>query len=472
MVEQLTYGYIPLMSATTSRLSLLTTTMKVDRRPWSAGRAAVTAAVALDLVLAFGHAAKAQYINSYFPVGVPGYDTNEGVTVLSRERPLYTASGVNAGSFIVKPRMDESFGFDSDPSGIAGGGSSTFLRTSPGVAVNSNWSQNSLGLSLSADNYHYFDLPQQDYTNWTASVGGGYTIGRSQLTLGYSHLSLFQHATDVGAIQSSLPLHYSVDDVRTGYTFDLGRISLSPSVDVQYFKFDNAAIGDQTISQSYRDRLVFTGGLTARYSLSDQRSLVLIVQGLKSSFTDEPAGQPTNDSTGVLALGGIDYQADGPWTYRLLAGVEQRSFSASQYQSRFAPIVAANVVWTPTGLTTVTGLVSRTIESPAAQDSSGFTYTNARLVLDHELYRNILLQARAGFQLAEYLQGGGSQTSYTLGGSVNYLINRNVRVSLDYNHSQLTGSQVPTFNGVPNATSTTPGSIARDVALISLHFAM
>jgi hypothetical protein len=428
--------------------------------------------VAIGLVPAFGHSAKAQYINSYFPTGVPGYNENEGVTVLSRERPLYTAPGVNVGSFIVKPQVTESFGYDSDPSGLVNGGSSTLLRTSPSLAVNSNWSTNSLGLSLSADNYHYFDLPQQDYTNWTASVGGGYTIGRSQLTVGYSHLSLFQTATDIGAVQSAIPLHYAVDDVRSGYTFDLGRISLSPSVDVQRYNFDNATILNQTVSQSYRDRYVFTGGVTARYFLSDQRSLMFVVQGLDASYTDEPANQPTNDSTGVLALGGIDYQAEGPWTYRLLAGVEERSFSASQYATRVAPIVAANVVWTPTGLTTVTGIVSRTIESPNAEGNSGYTYTNARLVIDHELYRNILLQGRGGFQVAEYLQSSNSQTAYTFGASANWLLNRNVRLSLDYNHYQLSGSQISTFNGATNLTSLSSNSVTRDTALLSFHFAM
>jgi len=196
------------------------------------------------------------------------------------------------------------------------------------------------------------------------------------------------------------------------------------------------------------------------------------VQGLDNSFTNQLASQPSNDSTGVLALGGIDYKAEGPWTYRLLVGAERRDFSASQYASHTAPILAGSVIWTPTGLTTVTGLVSRTIEAPNAEGNSGFTYSDASVVVDHELYRNILLQGRVGFQYLQYLQGGGSQTSYSFGASANWLINRTVRLSLDYNFNQLTGSQASTFNGVPNITTTGSTTFTRDIALLSLHFAL
>jgi hypothetical protein len=472
MVELLAYGYIPLMSATTSRLSLLTTATSKRRRSWSIHRPASVTAVTSALLAFSSHAADAQYINSFLPQGVPGYDENSGVTVLSRARPLYTTPGVNVGSFVVKPQFNEAFGYDSNPTGVTGVGSSLLLKTSPSVTVNSDWSENSLGMSLSADNFHYFDLPQTDYTNWTASLGGGITIGRSQLTLGYSHLSENQTAADIGAVQSEIPVHYSVDDVRSGYTFDFGRFSLTPAVDVQHYNFDNAVIDNQIVTQTYRDRYVFTGSVTARYSLSEQRNLMFVVQGLDNSFTNQLASQPSNDSTGVLALGGIDYKAEGPWTYRVLVGAERRDFSASQYASHTAPVIAGNVVWTPTGLTTVTGLISRSIEAPNAEGNSGFTYSDASVVVDHELYRNILLQGRVGFQYLQYLQGGGSQTSYSFGASANWLINRTVRLSVDYNFNQLTGSQASTFNGVPNITTTGSTTFTRDIALLTLHFAL
>jgi hypothetical protein len=465
------------MTSTTSSQFMLISKMSARLQTC---RPAALLAIAFSALLASGDSAKGQYINTYFPTGVPGYSENAGVTVLSRLRPLYDTEGINVDSFVVKPRLDETFGYDSNPSGGANNGSSLLLRTAPSLTATSNWSRDALGFSISAENYEYFDLPQQDYTNWTISIGGGYTIGRSNLTLAYSHLSLNQNATEVGALQSQTPVHYTVDDVRTGYTFDLGRISISPSIDLQYYNFGNATFlvgsSSQSVSQAYRDRVVLTGGVTTRYELGAQRGLLFVVQGVDSRYTDEQLQQPTNDSTSVLALAGLDYQPDGPWRYQVLGGIEERNFKASQYQTHTAPIIAGDVVWTPTGLTTVTGSIARTIEAPSSEGSDGYTYTIASLVVDHELYRNILLEGRTRFQNAQYLQGGGSDTSYSLGVGINWLLNRNVRLSLDYGFTQQTGSQGNntnnTNNGVPNQTSASSGSFTRNLVLLGLHFAM
>jgi hypothetical protein len=427
---------------------------------------------ALVLLVAYGRPARAQYIETYFPAGVPGYDTAQGVTVLSRLRPEYQAPGIQVGSFTVRPHLDEAIGYDSDPNGTNRGGSSAFVRTSPSVSASSDWSRNALGASVTADSYQYFSQPSQNYTNWTASIGGGYTIGRSNLTLGYSHLSLNQNPTEVGAVQSDSPIHYDVNDVRSDYTFYFGRFSVTPNIDFQTYTYNNAVVLGQTVSQAYRDRNVLLGGATLRYSLSDQRSVVAVLEGVNSNFTQPEAGQPSNDSTSVLALAGLDYQAEGPWRYRVLGGLEERSFSASQYKTHIAPIVLGQAIWTPTGLTTVTGSIARTIESPAASGSSGYTYSIAQLGVDHELFRNIILQARAGFQLAQYLQGGGNQTSYTLGAGASWLLNRNVRLSLNYAFSDTSSSNATTFNGVPNITTTNSSQSTRNVAFLALHLGL
>ena len=68
-----------------------------------------------------------------------------GVTVLSRARPLYKEPGIRAGSFIIRPQLNEQFGYDSNPIGLSSSPGSWLLRTSPSIGVNSDWSRNSLG---------------------------------------------------------------------------------------------------------------------------------------------------------------------------------------------------------------------------------------------------------------------------------------------------------------------------------------
>lgn len=429
------------------------------------------AALALGVCAPMG-AARAQYIEQYFPYGTPGYETQQGVTVLTRQRPLYESPGIHVGDFVIRPEWDQGIGYDSNVNGLQHGTASSVLSTGGSVSANSLWSQNSLGATLSVNNSRYFDAPAQSYTNWTASVGGGYTIGQSELTLGYSHLSLNEIGTQVGAVPSLTPIPYTVDDLRTQYTFDRGRLSFTPTFDMQYFQFSDANIASQNISQTYRNRVVFNGGVTTRYALSDQRNLILVVQGVDSHYTQPQAGLPTFNSWSALVLGGLDYVADGPWRYRVLFGVESRFFASRSFPDRTAPIFAAEAIYTPTGLTTLTASLSRTIEDPSAEGTAGYIFTSARLVVDHELLRNVLLQGRAGYEIAQYLQGGGSQNAFTVGGGVTWLLNRNLRLSLDYDFTDQTGGNPSTFDGVPNATTVNNGPFTRNLAMLTLRFAL
>ena len=442
------------------------------------------------LAWGFSSGARAQYVENYFPTGVPGFDRDQGVTVVSRLRPLYQEPGVRLGAYTVNARLDESVGYDSNILGVSNGPSGGFVRTSPSIIANSNWSRNRLGISASLDDYSYFSASGLNYTNYNVSVGGGYTIGRHDLNIAYTHFRQHQLGTDIGALATTTPLRYDVDAVRADYTVEAGRFSFVPNVDVRLFQFGNAAVVGLPTSQRFRDRTVLSGGVTTRYSLSDQRSLLLVLQGINSHYIRPQDQEISNNSKSFLALAGIDYQATGLWRYRLLAGVEVRDFAASQYGTRTAPIAEANVIYTPTGLTTLTGYVRRQIEDVQSEGTAGYTFTTTGLVVDHEIQRNVLLQGRGSFQAAEYFESTGTTTSYTLGGGVNWLVNRRLRLSADYDFTQQSGPGNATVVGTQvvntplsstqqagislgqQLNTLTTGNYNRNVLLFGIHLAL
>ena len=432
------------------------------------------------LALGFASSAQAQYVESYFPTGIASFDQQQGVTVLSRLRPLYQQPGVRLGAYTLNANLDEVVGYDSNITGTSNGLSSAFLHTSSSVNATSNWSRNRLGLAASIDNYSYFDASQQNYTNYSTSIGGGYTIGRHDLNVGYTHIRQHERGTDIGAVASTAPVAYDLDDIRTDYTIESGRFSFVPNVDFRLFQFGNAVVLGQQTNQRFRDRTVLSGGVTTRYALSDQRGIVVVVQGLSSHYLRPLSGQPSNNSKSALVLAGLDYQATGLWRYRVLGGIEVREFAAAQFGTRVAPVLEASVIYTPTGLTTITGSARREIEDPQTEGVAGYTYTTVGVVVDHEFRRNILLQGRANFQSAEFLQGNSSSTSYSLGAGVNWLVNRRVRLSADYDATQQNGSNNATFVvsqqqstlTTSPTTTLTSGSYNRNVFLLGFHLSL
>jgi hypothetical protein len=91
------------------------------------------------------------------------------------------------------------------------------------------------------------------------------------------------------------------------------------------------------------------------------------------------------------------------------------------------------------------------------------------VVVDHELRRNVIVEAHGGVQYAQFLQGG-SQTSLTAGVGATWLMNRNLRLSAAYNLIKQTGSN--TASNPSNPTTITSGQFNQNLVGLTLHLAL
>jgi hypothetical protein len=420
------------------------------------------------MLTAWPMALHAQSIDTYFPSGVGGYDQQLGVTVQSRARPLYATPGIEVDGFEVRPKLDQSLLFNSDPTGTSGPGS-WVSSTSASIAAGSLWTRNSLGLSLGVNTFRYFSLPALNHTDWNVGLGGGYTIGDSQLALAYSHQSYSQLGTSLGTVRTQTPILDQTDTAQVSYTFNFSRFSVTPDLSASSYRFGTATVLGVSLNQQYLDRNALAGGITTRYAMGDEGGLLFVVRGIDNAYISPQPGVPSNDSENFMLLGGIDYQAKGVWRYRLLAGVEMSTFAAAQYPTNTSPTVQASVIWTPTGLVTLTGTLTRAVQAPQSAGTNGFVLTSANLVTDYEYRRNILFQARGGLQYAQYLQGG-AQTNFTVGAGVTWLLNRNLRFSLDYDTIEQTGTT--NFSTPLNPNTLTSSRYNQSLIALTLHVAL
>lgn len=407
---------------------------------------------------------RAQLLSSYFPAGVPGYGEAPGVTVASRARPDFDPSGVRLGSFLLHPQLDEALGYDDNVLGGTQPRGSWVIGSHPSLLLGSDWSRDRLGAYLAADDTRYPDQPRQGFTDWTASLGGTVAVGRDQLTLAASHFELHQPRTELDALPTDTPVAYQVDDARAAYTLVFDRISLTPGVAFSAYRYDSTTIFGVPASQAYRNRDVLQGDVTTRYELSPQRDLLLVTRVVGSHYLAAQPGQPTRDSTGYQVLVGLGDDAGAVWSYRLLLGWEVRAFAAAQYRTHQAPIAESQVIWNPTGMTTLTATLTRSIEDAAQEGIAGYTFTSARLSLDHEYMRNVLLHASVGVQRADFLQGGGEASGISLGGGATWLINRNLRLSATYDFTDQ--------HGTSSQTLQTTGNYTRGIGLLTLRVGM
>jgi hypothetical protein len=421
------------------------------------------AALALGCGFAGGSAAAA-WLDTLFPPGVPGYGDEPGVTVASRLRPETQPEGVRDGSFILHPAWEQSLGYDSNVLGGRTPMGSWVVGTRPSLLVASDWSRDAIGAYVAADDRRDLGAPAQSRTNWTASLGGSVDIGRDRLTLAVAHIDSHEDRTALDALPTDRPVQFQVDDFRASYAWASGRWTVTPNLEASSWRYGETSILGAPASQSYRDRTMLQGGITVSYELAPQRSLVFVTRAIGQDYAHRSPGGATLNSTGYQALGGFDYDDDAVWRYRLLLGAEHREFAAASFPARTAAIAEGEIAWMPTGMTTVTAAVTRSMEDAAQEGVAGFTYTTAKLTLDHELLRNLLLHAYVGLQRADFLQGGTQQTSYPLGVGATWLVNRNVQLSATYDFTEQRGSGT---TAIPLS-----GNYTRDLALVTLRLGL
>jgi hypothetical protein len=83
-----------------------------------------------------------------------------------------------------------------------------------------------------------------------------------------------------------------------------------------------------------------------------------------------------------------------------------------------------------------------------------------------------LLQGRGGVQVAQYLHGGGTQTSFSLGAGATWLVNRNLRASLEYDFTDQSGSGNTSARSTRTLNGLSSGGYMRNVFLLALRLAL
>jgi hypothetical protein len=416
--------------------------------------------LAIALMVCLAGRAVAALMTALFPAGVPGYDTDDGVTVETRLHPEQKPLAEREGSFQFLPQLDQSFGYTSNALPGPSRRGSWQIMTAPTLTIGSDWSTDAFGAVVSAQDTRILSLPSQDRTDGTISAGGRIDIGDDHLTVAAAHVVQHEDRGEVDTIASDRPIAFQLDDVRASYAMIAGPWSIVPGLQVTNWTYSGTTILGVPVSQAYRDRVVAQGDVTVRYEFAPLRSVVLVVRGIGQDYTDTPFGQPKLDSSSYQVLAGVDYDDNSVWRWRLLVGGEARRFTSPLYAPQNTLIAEAGVAWSPSGLTTVTGTISRDTEDAEQEGVSGLVYSSARLTLDHEYLRDLLFKVSIGLQRADFFQGG-HQTGTTAGLGVTWVINRNARLSFTFDQTDMHGS------GVPAEVSVT--GFSRGVGLVTLH---
>ena len=404
--------------------------------------------------------ARAQLILQNFPTNIPGYEPNLGASVVTRMMQEDQANGVEIGDFIFSPELSESGGYDSAPVGSENTGSSD-IDSQASVRINSDWDRDALGASFSVDDHHYLNLPEANYTNWVAGIGGALTLGNDTASLAYSHQADHLNAQDLGVVGVVTPVPYAVDDVRLSYQKLFSRLSITPSFEYESYNFGSSA-GALTISDNALSHQIESEAATASYGLAPGDDAIAIIRLSEAQF-------PTATTDDYLDTGGfvgLDFRGNSIIQYRALAGYEVRRFNHLSDASIGTPVFELDSVWMPTELDTVTADAYREFSDPTSAFAQDQVVTYGSLEIDHELRENVFLRADAHIgrsQPESFIAafGGESQTQYGFGAAMFWNVNHGLIATLSYAflNNRDSGNATETLSSSGNPTNFTSNVI-------------
>jgi len=386
-------------------------------------------------------------------------DTIRGSTTLTRPHPELEPSGISAGSYLISPVIKYTGYFDDNVFATSGHSKSSYVsELSPEITARSNWGQHALNFSALADIGINHTFKSEDYEDWDLNADGKIQIN-SMIDLfvgagiGHDHISRGA-PNDVRGLE---PTTFDKISFFTRYNHRHGKVNTNLNFNIQQKIFQNApAIVNGTptvIDNSDRDRTQYTIGLRSGYEyIGDERAFIVIRYNQTDYDKLQNATQFDRSSKGIEASVGASFDYHGLLLGQLSLGYRSQDY-ADPLPDINTPLLRASIQWNITDLSTATLNLDRSIRETIDPLFSGYISTRAILRLDHELQRNLLLNLSLLSDKLDYLgippANRDDQTYDIIVGST-YKVNRNLHISVQYQHYQRKGDANTSISNFTN----------------------
>jgi hypothetical protein len=364
------------------------------------------------------------------------FSRDRDVSVQDRPRPDYLASGLRLGSLLLYPKIGGNAEYNDNIYATATGKKSdVILRVQPEFLLQSNWSAHYLDLYAKVDADQYVSHSTEDTTDWDVGTDGRLDIVRgTDIKAGAQAARITVPRTSPGSVGAAVPDQYDYNTAYLSGEREVDRVKVSVKGGWDHYNyFDVPQVGGGVIDEADQNRDQFDVGGRIDYAISPGTAWFVEVDGNQRSYQHAAdAFNPARTSSGYTVLSGVNFEVTHLVRGEIGAGYLEQDYKSSRYGNDGGVALRAKVEWFPTELTTVTLSGDRSVQDAAFVGAGGYLTTNGGVQIDHELLRNVILSANGGYGHDVYNGVDRQDTRYTAGASINYLLNRHVKLSAGY----------------------------------------
>jgi hypothetical protein len=379
-----------------------------------------------------------------------------GQTVIDRARPEFDPVGLRFGDFFFFPRaeLDESYNSNI----FATNTSPTYdLLTAlqPGFDILSIRPRYALNLHGSSALQVYADHPAQNTQDGLVNVDGrvDVTAGSSiygNAQVAHQHLS-YGSPNSPGQQVISQPVTYWDYIARAGYMQGGRRFSYQIDVGVEAAQYNAAPLfGGGVLPQSSLDNTISDAAARANYEIvPDYLGYIRVGGSLYDYWHSVPGGTRPNSTTYRVDLGLQILPRHIIYGEVYVGYLVQKPTQSSLGSNTSAPDYGGRLVWNVTRLTTLTFNGLRTFITGSSSDpttgatgpaGTGYLASTVAVNADHELLRNLLLNANASIENDSFQGITRTDNFFTVGAGLKYLVNRYLFLGGSYSYQQRSSS--------------------------------
>lgn len=369
--------------------------------------------------------------------GVDNFSRNRNTAVQQRARPEYDAPGIRTGAFLVYPRIEASVERNDNIYAAATGEvDDTILHLRPELSMESDWSQNFLSAYVRGSINRYTDQDDENVDEFGLGTSGRIDVNRqSNIGFGADYSKGFEPRTAPSAPRNAVePTKLDTWQAYVSASRAAGRIKISGRGDWRSFDYSDGrnGLGD-VIDQDARDRDVVSLSGRVDFAISPDTALFVQATGNDRKYDiASTALAPNRDSQGVEYLFGANFELSALVRGEVAVGYIEQKFDQAVFHDVEGYGARLQLEWFPSEISTITVAAGRTIEDTPTAGVGGYMADSASIGLDHELLRNLILNARLTWGRDEYegIDREDTRLGLNLGGT--YLINRNFGVNATF----------------------------------------
>jgi hypothetical protein len=349
--------------------------------------------------------------------------------------------GIRAGTFLLKPSIDVTRGYDTNPERTSTGQPSGYTVVEPALKVRSQWSAHEAGADIRGT-YSWFDkqssldrpmLDAKAFTRFDVSRDTIFNVeGRYFLSTDYPG------SPNVPADVAKLPIFHTYGTT-LGLTQRFNHFEIAAKAIVDRTEYQDSDLTDGTTSSNHdRDFNQYGGSLRGSYEVfPGVKPFVEIAADTRKHDLQFDRNGFERDSNALTPKVGTSFEISKKLTGEASVGYLMRKYKDPNLEELRGMVFDASLIYAATGLTTVTLTGSSKADEIVVAGVSGVLRRDVGLQVDHAFRRWLIGTLKIGYGLDDYIGSIRADNRSSLGAAITYKLSREFSLKGEYRYDQL-----------------------------------